>query len=40
MPYAASQAFIANNIAPERRGVALYPILLFYLFLGFVVLYM
>lgn len=38
--YVAAQVFIAFNIDESKRGVAVYPILLFYLFIGFMVLYM
>ena len=36
----AAQAFIAKNVPAKKRGVSLYPILLFYLFIGLMVLYM
>ena len=38
--YSAAQKFIASNIPPDKHFVSLYPICLFYLFIGFLVLYM
>ena len=35
----AARAFLINNLPEKKLGVAMYPILLFYLFIGMLVLY-
>lgn len=38
--YLASRAFVAVNVAEDRKFVALYPICVFYIFMAVLLMYM